>query len=27
VELFCIKSYVTEMARTEDSYKVRISWA
>jgi hypothetical protein len=27
VELFCIKSYVTEMARTKDSYKVRISWA
>lgn len=27
IDLFCEKSYVTEMGRTGDSYTVRISWA
>jgi hypothetical protein len=27
VELFCQKSYVTELTRSETSYKVKISWA
>jgi hypothetical protein len=27
IELFCQKAYVTELARTETSYKVKISWA
>ena len=27
IELFCAKSYVTEIARTETSYRVKVSWA